>query len=223
MAYVPPSITSSGLNIPTYTDIIGYLVDQTTQIYGTGDYLTPDSADYQALSVFALMMSDAMQALQLVYFNRGPVTAIGAGLDGIVKLNGIARKPATYSQCNVVVTGTSGTVITNGSVRDLNGFVWDLPSTVTIPVAGSITVNTICETIGAINATPNSLTIRNTPTAGWTAVTNPNPAIAGLPVEPDMQLRARQAISVALPSLTRLQGTIAAIAATNGVTRYNVS
>jgi hypothetical protein len=43
-----------------------------------------------------------------------------------------------------------------------------------------------------------------------------------LPVETDSQLRARQSFSVAIPSRTVLQGTIARIAATAGVARYLV-
>ena len=53
-------------------------------------------------------------------------------------------------------------------------------------------------------------------------MTNPAPAVVGQPVETDAQLRARQSLSVATPSRTMLAGTIAAIAATLGVTRYTV-
>ena len=53
-------------------------------------------------------------------------------------------------------------------------------------------------------------------------MTNAAPAIPGQPVESDSLLRARQSLSVALPSMTMLAGTIAAIAATPGVTRYNI-
>ena len=60
------------------------------------------------------------------------------------------------------------------------------------------------------------------PAAGWTGVSNAASAVVGQPVESDAQLRARQAISVALPSHTLLAGTQAAIAALAGVTRYNI-
>lgn len=220
--YAPPSIGPAGLTIPSYNDIRDYLLAQFRQIWGQDVYLGNDSAEYQQISVFALKISDTMKAIQLVYNNRSPATGIGAALDGLVKLNGIARKPATYSTCQVTLTGTPGTVITDGIVEDQNGIFWDLPASVTIGGGGTVTVTATCETIGAIQANPGQLSIISTPTAGWTSVTNAGYAVAGQPVESDSTLRARQAISTALPSITMLAGTVAEIAATKGVTRYNI-
>src|ERR1039458_2363494 len=182
MAYAPPSIGPAGLIIPSYNDILAYLLAQFRQIYGQNVYLGNDSADYQNISVYALKMSDTMKAIQLVYGNRGPLTGIGAALDGLVKLNGIARKPATYSTCEVTLTGTPGAIIAGGIVQDQNGIFWDLPAGVTIGGGGSVTVTATCESIGAIQATPGQLSIISTPTAGWTSVTN-----AGYAVLPDSE------------------------------------
>ncbi|HLH04939.1 MAG TPA: baseplate J/gp47 family protein [Bryobacteraceae bacterium] len=222
MAYIPPYLGSSGLSIPAYADILNDLLGQFQTIYGQNVYMGPDSADYQFISAVALKISDTMQALQLVYNARAPLTAIGADLDSIVKLNGLTRKVASYSTCPVVITGTTGTVITNGVVRDVNGYTWNLPPQVTIQTGGTVTVTATCSTSGNINAAIGQISIIATPTAGWTAVTNTVPASAGQPIETDAQLRARQSLSVALPSRSMLAGTQAGIAAVPGVTRYNI-
>lgn len=221
MAYVAPTISSAGLVIPSYTDILNDLLGQYQSIYGQSVYLGVDSADYQWISVVALKLSDTMQALQLAYNARSPLTAIGSDLDSIVKINGIARKTASYSTCLVTISGTTGAVITNGVVKDVNGFLWSLPASATIGAGGSAILAT-CQTSGSINALAGQISLISTPAAGWVSVTNPAPASVGSPIELDSQLRARQSVSVALPSRTMIAGTMAALIATPGVTRYAI-
>lgn len=222
MAYSAPSVGVQGLTVPTYADILQDLIAQFQSVYGSTVYLGNDSPDYQFLSILALKMSDTMQAVQLAYNNRSPLTAIGSGLDGLVKLNGIARKVPSFSACQVTVSGTAGTVIVNGVVQDAAGYKWDLPSPLTIGAGGVVTATAVCETVGAIQADVNTITTIVTPTAGWVSATNSVAAVMGTAVENDYSLRARQAISVALSSKTMLSGTVAAIAAVSGVTRYNI-
>uniref|UniRef100_UPI0039E14609 hypothetical protein n=1 Tax=Anabaena sp. CCY 9910 TaxID=3103870 RepID=UPI0039E14609 len=54
----------------------------------------------------------------------------------------------------------------------------------------------------------------------WQTVINPTAATPGQPVEFDATLRTRQAVSVALPSRTVLEGTVGAVASVDGVVRY---
>lgn len=222
MAYFTPYIDPAGLHVPTYQDILDDLIAQARSIFGQDIYLGNDSADYQLLSIMALKISDTMEAVQLAYNSRGPVTAVGSALDGVVKLNGLARKSASYSTCIVTLTGAMGTIITGGIVADVNGVKWTLPSPIGIGGSGTLSVVATCQTIGAVTALPGTITTIVTPTAGWTAVTNAAAAVAGQPVETDAQLRARQSISAALPSSTLLAGTIAGVAALEGVSRWNV-
>lgn len=92
----------------------------------------------------------------------------------------------------------------------------------TIGDGGTVTTSATCQTIGEITASQYSLTNIQTPTSGWTLVTNEVAAVPGLPVETDSLLRIRQALSTELPSLTELEGTMGAIAIVPGVTRYKV-
>ncbi len=221
MAYFAPYIDDAGLHIPSYIDIRDDLIDQFKQIYGQDIYLDNESQDYQMISAFALKTYDTMQLLQIVYNNRSPKTAVGSALDGIVKLNGIKRKAASYSTCVLTLTGIAGTIITNGVVEDDAGVKWSLP--VTVMLTGVTTlVSVLCNEIGAIEAAPGTITKIITPTKGWTSVTNSVSAVTGAPVETSEQLRQRQSISVAIPSQNMLDGTIAGIASVDGVKRYKV-
>lgn len=222
MGYLPPSVGPAGLTIPSYTDILDDNLQQYLNIFGANQYIGNDSAIYQLLAILSLKQSDTMQALQYVYNQTSPLTAIGAGLDRIVKLNGIARLPYTYSTAILTILGTPGTVINNGAAQDLNGNTWLLPTSVTITGSGYVTGTGTCTTPGNVTAEPDTITIISTPVGGWTSVTNSNPAVPGTPIETDSQLRARQAISVAVPSITILDGTVADLRATTGVTRLNV-
>lgn len=216
--YLPASISPAGLTVPSYASILADNIQAFLNIYGTNQYVAYDSAIYQFLSILSLKQSDVNLALQLAYNQSSPQTAVGAGLDRQVKMNGLAREPFTYSTALLTVTGTSGFTFTNGFAQDQQGNLWALPSSVTI-TGGSVNVTATCTTPGAIAAEPDTINIINTPIAGWTSVNNASAATTGLPVEPDSELRARQSISVALPSLTPLAATVAAVLAASGVIR----
>lgn len=219
MAYVPPAISAAGLSVPAFADIQSSLVSTYQSIYGSTTYLGNDAADYQWISAVALKLSDNMGLCQLAYNARSPLNAVGVGLDSIVKLNGLARLVPSNSTALLTISGAAGTTITGGVVSDANGNLWSLPSPITISTSGTISVSATCQTAGQISANTNTI---KTPaggfTAGWTSVTNSSPAVVGTPVETDSGLRARQSISVALPSETRLAGTQAALLKVPGVT-----
>lgn len=143
MSYFTPFIDSSGLHLPTYQDILENMIDLMKSIYGQDIYLGNDAADYQFLSILALKIADSYQAVQYAYNARSPQTAIGATLDSIVKLNGLERKAAGYSTCEVTLTGTPFTEIKKGSVKDTSGLIWDLPASVVIGSNGTLTTTEI--------------------------------------------------------------------------------
>jgi uncharacterized phage protein gp47/JayE len=222
MAYQAPTITSAGLTIPTYTDILEELINEAKSIYGQDIYLGIDSQDYQFLSIFASKTFDVMQLLQLVYNNRAPSTAIGSALDSIVKLNGVTRKSGVNSTCDVLITGTALTQISNGVVEDITGYQWSLPAVVIIGESGSIITTATCQVKGAIAANPGDINVIVTPTYGWASVTNTDSAILGRLTETDSEVRSRQAVSVSLTSSAVLDALRSAIANIESVIRYKV-
>ena len=222
MSYFAPYVDDSGLHLPTYNDILEDMIDSMKKIYGQDIYLENDSADYQLLSILALKVHDSYQAVQYAYNSRSPATAIGAALDSVVKLNGIYRKPAGYSTCELTITGTPFTEIINGSVKDNTGNVWSLPASVVIGSDGTVKSTATCNVAGAVTALPGDITQIDTPTFGWKTVNNEVSAIPGNAIETDGELRQRQTISVSNPSQTMLAGTLGAIRALKNVARVSV-
>ena len=222
MSYTAPTISSTGITIPTYTDILDYFISEAQTIFGSDIYLETDSADYQMLSIIAYLAHDCMNVAQLSYNSFRADTVIGTPQDSLYKINGIIRNSASYSTCTVVVTGTSGTIITNGKCKDTSGYVWDLPTTTTISSSGTISVSATCETIGAISAPIGTITTIYTPTSGWTSVTNAVAATVGTAQETDSAFRARQTNSVELPSMSLTDGILSAVNAISGITRSEI-
>lgn len=222
MTYFKPYVDSKGLHISTYNDILEHLVSSMKQIYGDDIYLDNSSPDYQMLSIFALVQSDTLQAMVYAYNARSPETAIGTSLDSVVKLNGIKRKAASHSTCEVKIVGTPFTQILNGAVRDRAGLIWDLPSSVIVDSGGVTYTVATCREPGAVSALAGDLNEIDTPTYGWISVENEVAAVLGNEEETDAQLRERQTISTANPSQTMLAGTKGAIAALKNVSRFAV-
>ncbi|MFI7997895.1 baseplate J/gp47 family protein [Serratia marcescens] len=213
-------VTASGISAPDYQTILNTLTGYFQQIYGDDVYLEPDSKDGQMLAIYALGIHDANNTAIAVYNSFSPATAQGRGLASNVKINGIAVTPASRSTADVRIVGQVGTPITNGTVRDSNGISWSLPASVVIGIDGTVTVTATCQIDGAVVAPAGSITEIGTPTRGWQSVTNPAAATAGRKVETDAELRQRQAKSVAIPSLTVLDGIMGAVATLDGVERY---
>lgn len=213
-----PTIDATGISAPPYADILSSLQASAALIYGSDVYLGVDTQDGQMLAIYAKGISDCNDAIIATYNAFRPASAQGAGLSSLVKLNGIARNIPSNSQVDVLLGGSPGTAIINGVVADVNGQLWDLPTPITIPPAASLIVTATAVNPGALAANPGTVSTINTPTFGWQTVTNPAAASLGAPVESDAALRVRQGQSVALPALTVLAATTAAIEALVGVT-----
>lgn len=213
------TVTAQGITAPDYQTILDTITGYFQQIYGTDAYLEPDSKDGQMVALVALAIHDANNTAIAVYNSYSPSTALADALSRNVKINGIARKGETRSTVDLVLTGTTGTTITNGSVRDDNGIVWNLPATTTID---GNPVTATCNTPGAVAALAGTITKINTPTRGWVSVNNPTAATVGTAAETDAELRIRQTQSVALPSLTPFDAVDGALANIAGVSRHKL-
>lgn len=214
-----PVVDDTGITAPSYASILDYLKTQYRSIFGASIYLESDSQDGQFLAIITLAIHESNSAAVAVYNSFSPASAQGRSLSNNVKLNGITRLVATNSTADVNVVGSNGTVITNGVVEDTNGRKWNLPASVVIPGAGTITVTATCQEVGAIAAAAAAINKISTPVFGWQSVTNPQDAVLGQPVETDAALRVRQALSVAVPSATIFEGVIGSVANIPGVTR----
>lgn len=215
-------VSDTGIFRPQFLDILDTLYSRFKSIYGDDSYIAPDSQDGQLLAAVAKAIDDSNAAAVAVYNSFSPATGQGAALSNNVKINGMARSVATNSTVPVRVTGQVGTVINGGIVTDTAGNAWVIPNGTLIPGAGYADVTATAQNVGAISAATGTITGIQTPTLGWQSVTNTGPAVPGSPVESDAQLRMRQAISVALPSRTVLDGILGAVAACVGVSQARI-
>lgn len=215
-------IDSSGFHVADFEDFLEYHTDAFKAIYGNDVNLDADSQDGEWLTHIAQTEYDLAQLCAATFANFSPSTACDEPLSREVKINGIARKAATNSTCDVKISGKAGTGISSGTVQDTAGNTWLLPDVVTIPTGGEITVTATAKESGKITAGIGTLTKIGTPTDGWEAVTNETEAAPGSDAETDAALRVRQTYSVALPSQAVLTGIQGAIANVSGVTQCKV-
>ena len=216
------TVTAQGISAPDYQTILSGVTDYFRQIYGADAYLAPDSKDGQMLALMALSIHDANNTAIGVYNAFSPATALSGALTSNVKINGITRRAATYSTVDLTLTGTPGTEIHSGAVKDRNGITWHLPALVTINVDGAAFATATCDAPGAVAALPGTVTQIATPTRGWMAATNSAAATVGAAEETDAELRVRQSRSVALSALTPFVAVDGAIASIDGVTRHKL-
>lgn len=215
------TVTASGITAPDYQTILTTITNYFYQIYGADAYLEPDGKDGQMIALVSLAIHDANNAAIACYNSFSPSTGLSEALTRNVKINGITRKAATNSTVDVTLTASTVVTVTNGSVKDTNNIIWNLPASVTIPLEG-ITVTATCANSGPVAAVIGSVNQINTPTRGWTSVTNATTATVGSAAETDAQLRLRQTQSVALPSLTPFDAVDGALANIDGVTRHKL-
>lgn len=222
MAYFTPYIDNSGIHVPSYQDIIDYYVSKAKEIFGSDIYLGEDSQDYQMLSILARASAASLQAAVDSYNARDPDTAFDDTLDGLVTINGIERKPSTYSTVNLNLTGIPYTIIRGGVVQSVSGDKWNLPSEVVLDASGEALVTGIAQEKGAVVALTGEINKIVTPTYGWSTVNNLDAANVGQPVETTPALKARRKIAVATPSQTPLESLSAGINNLLGVTDFQV-
>jgi uncharacterized phage protein gp47/JayE len=213
-------IDNTGVVTPDYPAVLETIKSQYAGIYGADVYLDADSQDGQFISILSLQIYDLINLFGLVYNSFSPTYAQADALSRNVKINGIARKVATYSTVDLTIVGVPGTTIINGQAEDTLSQKWDLPASVVIPSDGDITVTATAAKIGTVSAAAGTVIKIATPTLGWQSVTNASAAAEGAPVESDAELRIRQKHSTALPSLSVLEGITGAIADIAGVTQY---
>lgn len=224
MTTLGPTLDSTGVSVPDYSDIFAQLSSQYQSIYGADAVLDPDTQDGQFLAIFAQAVSDCGNAAQDVFNAFSLNSAQGAGLSSLVKLTGVRRAAASYSVDSLVIIGTANITITNGQVGDNlgQGTIWNLPATVTIPNSGTITVSIISTTPGATVFTPGEITSILTPTFGWNSASNVGPSTPGAPVQTDSQLRQSASNSIGGPANTILASIYAAINGVANVSRFFV-
>ena len=237
---MPNAVTSTGIQIQTYDEIVTEILDgapaTTTvpaypgmrQIYGADINVLPNSPDGQMVNIVAQAKRDMLEYIQQVFTSFDPDQAVGVLLDQRCAINGVQRRQGTYTYVNVNVTTNSAltlqglnstTTTTPFTISDSSGNKYYLVSTYAFTTAGTQLLSFRAANVGSITPTINSLTIIVTITLGVASVNNPGVATSiGTPQESDYALRIRRSNSVALPSIGYWQGLYQGLLSLNGVT-----
>jgi uncharacterized phage protein gp47/JayE len=222
LSTLAPTITPNGISAPSYNDILQSLVASYQIIFGSQIYISADSQDGQWIAILAQAQHESNQAAIAVFQSFAPSYSQGVGLSSLVKINGLLRQLSSKSTSQGDAVGVAGTIITNGVVEDVNGNLWSLPATVTIPIGGSISVTVTAQESGNIVAPSGSINKIASPQYGWQTFTSTINAAPGAPVESDATLRQRQGMSTALPALGIKEAIFAAVGNVSGVSRFTV-
>lgn len=173
----------------------------------------------QIRDIFSEELALCWDAAYLESTQFDPLYATGAGLSGLVQLNGITRKRGTGTVIAITITGTAGTAIPQGSIiataDRATQFTTD--AGYIIGGGGTITGTATCTTNGAINPTSATITAILSPVAGWTAVTNTSTVTVGTLEETDSELRTRQQVSTSATSYRQIDAIYSAVLGVDGV------
>lgn len=196
---MPDQINAEGLVVKSLNEIIDEIETGLRAIYGPDIILDPDTPDGQLVQIFAQAAADIRQVILDINAFFDPDQAIGTALDQRVALNGITRRPGTHSRVVMAIETDRAVSLTAGEyfVKDDAGTRWVLESDLVIAAAGTEEAYFSSVDIGAILATPNTITTAETIVAGVVSVTNPYSLyFQGSNEESDEELRERRKRSV---------------------------
>lgn len=222
------TIDDTGLTRTRLDERLAALEAAWRTIFGADIDLAPESLDGQVLGIFSEIIADQDSLLEAIYNGRSPAGAVGAALSRLVMLNGVSRKPFTFSTAPITLGGTPGTVIPMGSLIASSDTisekdsVFETVAPYTIGGGGTVAGTVRATTPGAVPAGPGNLTIIQSVISGWTTAINATAATPGTEVETDQALRIRRAESVAISSQGILDGLYAALLQIADVTQVAV-
>ena len=210
---MPNQLDGNGLQIKTVAEIKNDIVTGFQTVYGGNINVDPSTPDGQAIGIFAQADIDNLELLSQVYASFSIGGAIGINLDQRVDLNGLSRKPGTFTFTNIDVVvdraitlpgldaqldadTPTGTIYT---IADDVGNKYYLAATAVISVAGTSTLSFRAQNRGEVLTAPNTITNQVTVTTGVVSVNNPTTAASiGIDEETDAALRIRHARSFSL-------------------------
>lgn len=192
-----PTVTDKGIIAPPSEEVLQGLWAMFVAAFGPDIAQVLNTPQGQiATSVTATLRDRDDQMVQLMN-QIDPQYATGIWQDAIARLYFLTRQGATRSTAQVTFFGLAGSVIPQGfQIQDQAGNIWTLKTQATIQVNGEVVATVECQVLGAISASPNTITIIVQALAGVDRVTNPSAAIAGKQEESRDDFEIRRADSV---------------------------
>lgn len=216
-------ITPSGFLRKTTQDVQDEVEADLQTEFGASIRLARTSLFGQLVAVLSSGFGAMWELAELVFYVMDPMKAEGAWLDGLAAIRSVTRQAAVNSTAELVATGTDGTVITAGSVVELDGsgarFTADADATISGGVA-TLAVTAVEAGPTEVPA-PSSWTIITTIT-GWDTATNVITGTTGRFVESDAELRSRLRTTRGASGSGTLEAVLARVLDVDGVTSAHV-
>jgi uncharacterized phage protein gp47/JayE len=212
-------VTPQGFAPMSLQDIKSELEAEFRSRFGAGINLEPESVFGQVVGIFSEREALLWELAQSIYNADRPDSAAGASLDTLAALTGASRLAATKSTVTGTAAGDEGTVLPAGRVVSVDGsgarFV--TLEEVTIPASGSVDVACEAEEFGPVPAYAGTLTVIETPVAGWDSFINAADAVVGRDVETDASFRLRREELLRSQGNSALEALRADVLAVEGV------
>lgn len=213
-------ITDQGVIVPDTATIRDEVVADWRALFGQDLVVTPETP--QGIFITQdVQIRDGVARNNAELANQiNPDIAGGVWLDGIWRLTGGSRRPATRSMLpGVILSGQPNTLVPAGSVAVVSGtgarFVTTAPAV--IGAGGTVTVSMIAEMTGPVSAPAGSLDQVASSVLGWETVSNPIGAVVGRNVESDVAGRQRRRNTLALQSISAPEAIVSRLYDIDGV------
>lgn len=228
---MPDQITSTGIEVETFTEIRDALVVGLQGIYGADINVDQNSPDGQLVNIFTQSGADIRELAVQIYNNFDPDQASGTVLDQRAAINNVTRQGGSFTiqPIDIVVSGTvflqgldaafDSLTGTGYTIQDNAGNQFILIDSVTL-TAGTSTQNFRAAKVGLVETIPNTITNQVTVVLGVSSVNNSGAALTvGQNQETDPQLRVRRQQSTAINSSGYLNGLLGTVLDIPGVTQ----
>jgi Baseplate J-like protein len=200
MALPELGLSDAGLVVPRMADYLDIIRGSYTEQSGIAVDWDNDLFLGITTSIMAQLLDQQSEGLQAIYDAGDLNAARGVQLSNLSLLVGVARRRPTFGQAVVALGGTPGTVITEGKIVEGGGdddrAWWETTEDVTLDGDGFGEVVVRAQVSGRTIALSGTIIRIVTPVPGWSTVTNPDNASAGVNAETDDQLRIRRAQSI---------------------------
>jgi uncharacterized phage protein gp47/JayE len=213
-------LTDDGYTAPRAADFLTVIRSAYEEETGLTIDWSADTFLGVSTSIMATQLGDLGEATQALHDGFDVNGASGLQLDNLALLVGVTRNAATYSTATVTLTGTTGTIIPEGSLVEGGGSDgkarWATTEDVTL-AGGTGSVVVQAEDVGEVVADALEIDAIVTPVSGWTAVSNTDPATTGEARESDAALRKRRQQSIQVAGSRSLNALRANLLAVDGV------
>lgn len=197
----PFGLTPTGFNRKSLRELLDEIEEDEKLRIDSRLNVQPEEPIGQLNGIIASKLSELWELAEAVNAGRFPDTATGFQLDQVASLTGTLRGPATKGTITLECTVSAPTTIPAGSVAQVLGDDsnrWVTTADLVFAAPGTASVEAEAQVAGTFVANSSTVTVIVTPVAGWTAVTNPAPAIPGDEIDTDAQLRIRRAQQLAI-------------------------